>query len=124
MLLNFYRYLNLKTKSLLYMKLILSYVYKISMKIILMLTYCVLFISKFLHCSTKFLWLMITIPTFFYLKFYFTWYSCSLSLHTKVFRDGNPAKKSADSDSGFYCKFFCIADSDSRFQIRIPILIT
>ena len=32
-------------------------------------------------------------------------------------RDGNPAKKSADSDCGFYCGFFAL-------QIRIPILIT
>ena len=32
-------------------------------------------------------------------------------------RDGNPAKKSADSDSGFYCIFFAL-------RIRIPILIT
>ncbi len=33
--------------------------------------------------------------------------------------DGNPAKKSADSDSGFYCIFFAL-----RNRIRIPILPT
>ena len=37
-------------------------------------------------------------------------------------RDGNPAKKSANSDSGFYCIFFALWIRILR--IRIPILIT
>ncbi len=39
------------------------------------------------------------------------------SLRFILTRGGNPAKKSVDSDSGFYCDFFAS-------RIRIPILIT